>query len=169
MSVGFRPVAPGDEPLLLALYASTRAVELAQVPWSEEQKHSFIQLQFVAQSQHYQAYYPHSEHVIILKEQAPVGRLWVDRGPDEIHVLDLIVLPERQRQGIGGAVLAGLTAEGAASGRPVSIYLDSWSPVAPLFARLGFTQVSENGHQYLLQWTPAPAQLNSHSEEGLSS
>ena len=37
-AISLRPIEDGDREFLLRVYASTRAEELAQVPWSEEQK-----------------------------------------------------------------------------------------------------------------------------------
>jgi hypothetical protein len=38
-------------------------------------------MQFEPQAKHYQAHYPHSEHVIVLRDRTPVGRLRVERAP----------------------------------------------------------------------------------------
>lgn len=160
MSLGFRPVVESDQPLLLALYASTRQAELELVPWSQEQKAAFVQMQFTAQSQHYVVHYPQSEHLVVLWAGAPVGRIWVDRAPEKIHVLDFTLLAAYQQQGIGTTVLTGLIDEGARTGRPISIYLDLWSPAVSLFERLGFAKVSDHGHQILVQWSPASVQIH---------
>ena len=37
-AITLRPVVAEDEPLLLELYASTRAAEMAMVPWTREQQ-----------------------------------------------------------------------------------------------------------------------------------
>lgn len=155
MSLSVRPVTVGDQELLLALYASTRAQELAQVPWSVEQKQAFIQMQFTAQSQHYAQTFPQSVHQILLWAGEAVGRLWVDRRPEGIHVLDLILLPAMRGRGVGTAVLQGLQAEGAATGRPISGYVESWSPAARLLERLGFKRGSTEGLHVRFKWISA--------------
>lgn len=155
MSLGFRPVTDADQPLLLELYAATRAEELARVPWPPEQKHAFVQMQFTAQTRHYEAHHPHSAHEMVLWEGEEVGRLWVDRNSEAIHILDLTISPGRRGRGIGAAVLQRLLAEGAEAGRPITIYLEGWSPAARLFGRLGFTKVEEQGFHHLYRWAPA--------------
>lgn len=42
--IELRPAAPDDEPLLRRVYASTREEELEQVPWTDEQKASFLDM-----------------------------------------------------------------------------------------------------------------------------
>jgi hypothetical protein len=44
-----RPVQEEDEALLLEIYASTRADEMALVPWNGAQKQAFLHMQFSAQ------------------------------------------------------------------------------------------------------------------------
>jgi ribosomal protein S18 acetylase RimI-like enzyme len=155
MSLEFRPVTSGDRDLLLTLYASTRAQELSQVPWSDEQKQAFVQMQFTAQTRHYEATYPASEHQIVLWEGEAVGRLWVDLGPKSLHVLDLTILPAARGRGIGTAVLQGLLQEGAATGRTISGYVEAWSPAIPLLERLGFRKVEEQGYYLRFAWAGA--------------
>ncbi len=53
MRIELRPVAPEDEPFLRRVYASSRAEELAPVPWDEAQKQAFCDMQFAAQDSHY--------------------------------------------------------------------------------------------------------------------
>jgi hypothetical protein len=66
MEVTLRPAQSNDEPLLYALYASTRADEMQLVDWSPEQKEAFVRMQFEAQRQHYPRVFPDAEHSVIL-------------------------------------------------------------------------------------------------------
>ena len=49
--VTLRPVSAADDGFILQGYASKREQELAQVPWSAEQKEAFVRMQYVAQKQ----------------------------------------------------------------------------------------------------------------------
>ena len=49
---------PCDEGFLLQVYASTREDEMSLVDWSEDQKSTFIKMQFDAQTHHYQVHFP---------------------------------------------------------------------------------------------------------------
>src|SRR5262249_24259878 len=99
--VTLRPARPEDEAFLRGVYASTRAEELALTNWTEAQRETFISLQFSAQQEDYQSRYPEAEHQIILSNELPVGRIYTDRRPREIHILDITILPEHRNLGIG--------------------------------------------------------------------
>jgi ribosomal protein S18 acetylase RimI-like enzyme len=152
--VTLRPVQPSDEDFLLRVYACTREAEMALVPWSAEQKAAFVRMQFEAQLRHYGRQYPQAEHSIIQHLGRDVGRLYLARQPQRIHIPDVTVLPEHRGAGIGTVLLRRLMEEGAASHRPLSIYVESFNPSQRLFARLGFHKQKEEGVHCLLQWTP---------------
>lgn len=147
-----RPAAPDDEALLLELYASTRAAEMAMVPWPDQQKAAFIHMQFQAQRAHYTQYHPNSRHEIILRDGTPVGRLWVDREADRIHILDLVILPRLRNAGTGTAVLQELLAEAAGTGQAVTIHVESFSPSVRLLRRLGFHDLGGTELHRLFEW-----------------
>ena len=152
--ISLRPVEQGDDEFLLSVYASTRAEELERVPWTQEQKNAFLRMQFEAQKQHYAAEYPEATHNIICLEGVPVGRLYLSRSPDALHILDITVLPQHRNTGTGSFLIRELLKEGASAGKPVSIYVESLNPSFRLFSRLGFQKVEETGFQFLLRWTP---------------
>jgi ribosomal protein S18 acetylase RimI-like enzyme len=154
-NITLRPVGDGDEEFLLSLYASTRAGELAMVPWNSEQKAAFVRAQFAAQRQHYAAEHPHADHDIICREEIPVGRVYVAGNTQQLHILDITVLPQYQRLGIGSTVLRRLCEEAAAGAdaKPVTIYVESFNPAQSLFRKLGFEAVSESGFHQFLRWT----------------
>src|SRR4051794_36072302 len=84
-----RPITPEDEPFLYAVYASTRAEEMALVDWDEGQKAAFVQMQFTAQDRYYHEHYADAAFQVILCDGVPAGRLYVDRSPAEITIVDI--------------------------------------------------------------------------------
>src|SRR6266536_1776041 len=92
--VTLRAVTPDDEAFLLSVYDSSRAEELAQVPWPEGQREAFVKWQFDLQRREYDARYPDAEYDVILVDDQPAGRIWIGRDAEEIHLLDIVVLPE---------------------------------------------------------------------------
>jgi ribosomal protein S18 acetylase RimI-like enzyme len=149
--ITLRPAQAGDDDLLLRLYASTRAAEVAQVPWTPEQKDVFVKMQFVAQKQHYGATYPRADHQIICWKEQAAGRIYLDRNNEAFHILDITVLPELRNNGIGSKVLNGVMDEARKAGKPVTIYVETYNPSLRLFERLGFRQSRTEGIHYLLQ------------------
>lgn len=163
-----------DLPFLAELYASTRREEVAQVPWSEEQREAFLRWQFENQHRHYRQYYPGCELLVIerVPEAAPgsgeaaaepgagpsgepIGRLYVDRWKDQIRLVDIALLPEHRGGGLGTAILQGLLDEGRESRLPVTIHVEYNNPALSLYRRLGFRHVDSNGIYYLMRWTPS--------------
>ena len=148
-SISFRPADAADEDFLFRLYASTRADEMAVVPWSAEQKEAFLRSQFGAQTQHYRTEYPDAQEQIILLAGEPAGRLYLERRPDGFQILDITVAPERRNCGLGTAIIERLRSEGG--GQPLSIYVEDFNPSARLFRRLGFSVARKEGFQLLLK------------------
>lgn len=153
--VRLRPITPADAELLYRIYASTRTGELAPVPWSEAQKEAFLRMQFHAQKTHYEASYVGADFLVIEREALPVGRLYVERRPDSVHVIDISLLPEARGTGLGAALLTELQAEASGSGRVVRIYVERNNRARRLYQRLGFVEVQDDGGVYLLmEWRP---------------
>src|SRR5579871_3349800 len=105
MTVEKRPVTESDRDFLFALYASTRAAELAMVPWDENQKRAFLQSQFAAQAQGYRQTHPDATHEILLNSGVDAGRLYTSRDAQRIHILDITIAPWFRNAGIGTRAL----------------------------------------------------------------
>jgi len=155
MPITLRDALPEDESFLFEVYASTRAQEMAFVPWDDEQRKSFLTMQFVAQHSHYREQFPDASYSVILRDDSPVGRLYVLREKGEIRILDITVLPGYRNGGIGTSLLRDLLAEAAQSGKRVQIYVETFNPSLRLFERLGFKSIAEEGINFLMEWSPA--------------
>jgi ribosomal protein S18 acetylase RimI-like enzyme len=154
MSILLRDVTAEDERFLREVYASTRALELSLVPWSDEQREAFLKFQFDAQDSHYRKQYTEASFQVILKDDEPVGRLYLVRGSAEIKILDITVLPQYRNAGIGTTLLRELLAEAEQTARTVGIWVEHFNPSQNLFKRLGFSQIKEDGYNHLMQWRP---------------
>lgn len=152
--IDLRPVAAEDRGFLAAVYAGTRAAELAATDWSDAQKAEFCRMQFEAQDAHYQNHYPTAEYAVVLAAGRAAGRLYVDRWAEEIRIMDIALLPEFRGQGIGTAILTNLQSEASASGKILSIHVERFNPARTLYDRLGFVEAGETGVYLLLHWRP---------------
>ena len=153
--ITLRPVTEADRDFVLTVYASIRAAEMAMVPWTAEQKDAFVNSQFAAQTHHYAAEYPEATHEIICCDGVAAGRLYLDRRAQELHVLDVTILPQFRNSGIGSFVLRQILDEARVSGKIVTIYVESFNPSLNLFRKLGFQLSSQDGFQCFLCWSPA--------------
>ena len=150
-----RPAAEDDYEDLVRVYASTRADELAQVTWwDDEQKLAFCRMQYDAQKKEYDARYPDAQYDLILLDGRTAGRLWVGRGEEETRLLDIIVLPWAQGQGVGTALVRTLIEEARASGKRLRHMVFVMNEGARrLYERLGFVVFEEVGGAYLhMEW-----------------
>jgi ribosomal protein S18 acetylase RimI-like enzyme len=148
-----RPVTEADSGFLFSVYASTREQEMALVPWTTEQKETFVRMQFEAQQRHYAAEHPRAQHAVICLDQSPVGRIYFDPNSEAFHILDVTVLPQYRNQGIGSILLGRILEQARATAKPVTIYVESYNPSLRLFERLGFSRAAENGLNLLMKWT----------------
>lgn len=137
------------------LYGSTREEEMKQFPFDDFRKKEFLDQQFGAQYQHYQLHYPTCEKNIIEKDGQPIGRLWVDEWRDQIRLVDIALMPEHRRSGIGSTLVLEVLDRGAKAGKPVTIHVESYNPALRMYERLGFRKADTNGVYFLMRWEPA--------------
>jgi RimJ/RimL family protein N-acetyltransferase len=149
--VALRPVTPADRDFLLDAYASARAEEMSLVPWTEDQKRTFVSTQFDAQQQHYQKLYPTAAHEIILWNDRRVGQLYLARLDAEVRIVDLLILPSERNNGIGTYLITRLQAEAKQGAKPLKVYVESFNPSIRLFERLGFSRGEVQGVHILME------------------
>jgi ribosomal protein S18 acetylase RimI-like enzyme len=155
MPIKLRDIFPEDQAFLFDVYASTRAQEMALVPWDDEQRKSFLAMQFAAQHAHYREQFPDANFSVILRDDSPTGRFYVLKEKDEIRILDITILPAYRNSGIGTSLLRELLDEAAQSKQRVLIYVETFNPSLRLFERLGFRSIAEEGINFLMEWRPA--------------
>ncbi len=156
--ITFRPIRTADFPFLQQVYASTRREEVDQlVDWTEQQKEDFLAQQFHAQHTFYQQQFAAAEYLVVLLDGKPAGRLYIDRRPDEIRLIDIALLPAFRGRGIGSALLKDLLDEGRRAGKPVRIHVEQFNPALRLYERLGFRKIGDTGVYYFMEWEPGAA------------
>jgi ribosomal protein S18 acetylase RimI-like enzyme len=152
--VALRAARAGDRTFLAQVYASTRAEEMAMLPWTDEQKAAFVAHQFEAQDAHYRTHYDGATFDVIEVDGEPAGRLYVHRGPTEIRIVDIALTPAYRGRGLGTALLQRLIAEAAGGGRTLSIHVEMSNPARRLYERLGFRPAGEHGPYVLMERRP---------------
>lgn len=153
--VMLRPATENDREFLVGVYHSMREEELAQVPWSDEQKRAFVEMQFQAQHTDYHERFPAARYDVILLGEEPIGRLYVDRRPTEIAILDIALLPRHRGRGIGSRLLAELIAESETAAKPLQIWVEKFNRAQSLYRRLGFAPVEDTPVFFRMVRVPA--------------
>lgn len=157
LGISYRPAADGDLPFLALVYASTRLEELALTGWPDELKKQFLAHQFNAQHVDYRRNNPAAEWLVIERGGEGIGRLYLDRQDEAIHIIDIALLPANRRLGLGLAILTDLQSQASAEGKPVRIYVEMNNPARRLYDRLGFEAAGHVGAYELMEWQPGTA------------
>jgi ribosomal protein S18 acetylase RimI-like enzyme len=148
-----RPVLPEDEEFLFELYASTRADELAQIPWNEAQLKTFLRMQFKAREQSYRMHYPELQDRIILFQNERVGRFAFVHMDEWIRMVDIALLPEYCGVGIGTSLLKELIAGAKEEGKPIRLLVEKPNVQARrLYERMGFTTAGESLTHFQMEY-----------------
>jgi ribosomal protein S18 acetylase RimI-like enzyme len=154
-AISLRPISPDDAEFLYEVYASTRADELAQIPWSEAQLKMFLKMQLDARDQSYRMYYTQIDDQIILLNNQPIGRLIVARTDEDIRLSDVALLPEYRRSGTGTALIKDLMREAVDLKKPLRLQVEIPNVQAKhLYDRLGFITTGENITHFQMEYKP---------------
>jgi ribosomal protein S18 acetylase RimI-like enzyme len=122
------------------------------VPWSDEQKQTFLLWQFAAQTSHYDKNYEGADFLIVERDGASIGRIYLDRREDEIEIIDIALLPECRGSGLGSRLLRDVMREAEEGGKGVMIYVENFNPARHLYDRLGFRHIDTNGVYHVMKW-----------------
>jgi ribosomal protein S18 acetylase RimI-like enzyme len=154
MVLSLRPATSEDDAFSFQVYASTRADEMSVVPWTEEEKQSFLEMQFNAQRASYLQHRPEAEWLVIMRDDVRIGRMIVDRSPAEICLMDIALLPEHRNAGVGSKFIKELMTEAEETGKKVTLHVESYNPAFRLYSRFGFKEIREEGFYLAMEWSP---------------
>ena len=152
---------PDDGDFLLSVYASTRP-ELTGLGWPGQQKDAFIRMQFDAQTRHYRESFPDAIYSVIRAGGEPAGRLIVSHADDQILIIDIAILPQFRRTGIGSALVQRLLKQADAGHLPVRCHVLHDSTARQFWEHAGFTPQSSDGVYVAMERAPQAG----HPERG---
>lgn len=142
-----------DLPFLKSLYGSIRQPELALTQFTETEKKHFVESQFSAQHFHYCQNYSTENFDIIELDTNPIGRLFVEYRESEIRIVDIALIPEQRKLGVGSFLLQNIFNRAGREGKSVTIHVERNNPARRLYERLGFQVKSSHDEVYLLmEW-----------------
>lgn len=138
--IAYRTMTDDDLPFVAALYATTRAEEVAATGWPAAMQAAFLDQQHRAQHRHYRATHPQGEWLLIERAGEPIGRLYLAEEMGQLLVVDISLLPAARGSGLGTAILKDVL---AGETRPVALHVQRTNPARRLYERLGFELVEE--------------------------
>jgi GNAT superfamily N-acetyltransferase len=144
---------PDDGDFLLSVYASTRP-DLAGLGWPAKQQDALIRMQFDAQARHYRESFPDAIYLVICAGGEPAGRLIVSHADDQILIIDIALLPEFRRTGIGSGMVRQLLDQADASRLPVRCHVLHDSTARRFWERAGFAAQGSDGVYVAMERAP---------------
>jgi GNAT superfamily N-acetyltransferase len=152
LPITLREETAADESFLRRLFASVRQEELDLTGWNRAQCEAFLAMQFEAQRQTYRTIFAQAQFAIILLESEAIGRIIIDRTPEEIRVVDMALLTEHRGKEIGTKLMRELQSEAAQNKKPLRlrVYLDCRAK--RFYERLGFRKLDESGLHEQMEW-----------------
>lgn len=151
-----RPITSADLPFLLQVYSSTRVAELNAMGLPAEVQAQFLESQFQMQHRHYQQHYSSAEfHIVTIHEQ-DVGRLYLVWKMNDLHLIDIALLPDYQQRGIGRILMAELMAQATARNGRLLLRVELNNPVRNWYLKLGFVPGDHDGVYQEMQWLASP-------------
>jgi GNAT superfamily N-acetyltransferase len=149
-------LARGDEPdraFLFALFAATRAREMAAMPIDAASKDFLLRVQHRSMTDTYRREYPDARWEIVELGGEPVGLLVTHVGESFVTYVDIAILPDAQGQGLATRLMLRALEEPRRLGLPARVTVLAHNVASlRLCERLGFRRRNESSAFVELEW-----------------
>jgi len=155
-----RPVRDDDAGFVESLYRSTRD-DLRMLDAEPDAVESLIEMQYQAQTHGYDEQFPNAWHFVVEYLGDRIGRVIMDFGPNEVHVVDIAFIPAARGKGHGAQVLKAMQAAAAKVRAPLTLSVNPLNAAAKrLYLQLGFQVVEIGFMAERLAWYPSVADIH---------
>jgi ribosomal protein S18 acetylase RimI-like enzyme len=152
MTVMLRPESGPDEPFLRRLIVETIAGELGALQWPEPMRSHLLGIQYTARRQSHRTNFPEGASYIIDADGTDAGWIVVTALPQQIQLVEIMVLQELRGRGIGTAAIRQVLASAAAAAKPVRLSVNVTNHAAiGLYQRLGFHRIDGDEVQHIME------------------
>jgi ribosomal protein S18 acetylase RimI-like enzyme len=110
-------------------------------PWNEKE-----------QDEYFQGDWAPAAFDIVLCDGIPCGYICVDDRNYDLHIGELVLLPEFQGQGIGSSLLRDVMERARRRGVPVRLQTFQVNRAVDLYRRLGFQEIGRTKTHLLMEW-----------------
>jgi ribosomal protein S18 acetylase RimI-like enzyme len=152
--IKLRVVTPEDIHFLGQLFRDTRRQEVSTWGWTEEQLEAFLRAQFDAQRRSYRAAFPEAEDHILYVEDVAAGRLLINRGSQELHLIDIALFEKYRNSGAGTELIHELQRECERELLILRLQVKQGNPALRLYQRLGFVSFHSDPMYLQMEWIP---------------
>lgn len=111
-------------------------------------------MQSTAQLAEYKTKFPGARFQIIVYNKKKAGRFYVWENETEIRLIDITLLPQFRRKGIGKNLFQQLIERSNKFQKKISLHADPSNPVLKLYERLGFVHIKNNGRHFYMERQP---------------
>src|SRR5262245_37434094 len=87
---------------------------------------------------------------IVLLSGTPIGLIKCVRNASDWHLLQIQLVPDKQRQGLGTRIIRDLMASARSANASLRLSVLRANPARRLYERLGFVVVEEKVHAYVM-------------------
>jgi ribosomal protein S18 acetylase RimI-like enzyme len=145
-----RSALPEDTPFLRALHhrAYRQIVILQFGSWDERAQDDWFEKDLAS-----------ADFQIVELAGAAVGVIGIREADDALHLVELQILPERQGQGLGSALLSLQLERARALQKPIQLRVLLQNRARSLHERFGFRIVDRDETHYSMLWRPDSAPL----------
>ncbi|MGA7234091.1 MAG: GNAT family N-acetyltransferase [Bryobacteraceae bacterium] len=164
MNVRLRLESASDELFVRRLIVETIAHELGAAAWPEPMRSHLLGIQYNGRRQSNCSKFPESASYIVEADAEDSGWLVTTTLPDEIRLVEIMVLTVLRGNGIGTSVIRGILADAAQKQIPVRLNVNKTNRAAiRLYERLGFRAIDSNEVQQVMECPPHPEHAGSNS------
>jgi ribosomal protein S18 acetylase RimI-like enzyme len=148
-----RPERAEDDAFRFELFCQSRPAEFALLSFDAATLEQLMRFQFQAQTQSYRTNFPDARFDIIELDNAPIGRIVVDRSAGVLRIVDQALAQHARNRGLGTTIMTALLNEAAGTGVPVRLMVAPGNQAAMrLYLRLGFVAVKTELYAIEMEW-----------------
>ena len=142
-----------DRTFLCALFAATKAAEMAAMPVDATAKDFLLRAQYRSMTATYRRDYPNARWEVVELVGKPVGRLITDVGDRCVTYVDIALLPRAQGSGLATLLMMRALEEPRRLGLPARVCVLAQNVASlKLCERLGFVRLEEVSPFVWLEW-----------------
>lgn len=148
-----RPRNENDTDFLITLYETSREEEMQWIIWNnDEDRVNFFRQQYSAQHIHFYSNYENLDYDILMYNNEDIGRLVLHRTPDNLHCLDIIIVPAYRKLGIGTIVMQRIEEEVERKSITATLYFEKTKPyLESIYTKYGFVVIDDIGTHKLMK------------------
>lgn len=154
IGLGLHLAGEDDAAFMRTLYVDHRMAEWAEVPWPDEPKRAFLDTQYDFQQKHYASHYEDASILVVTRDGARIGRLYLHATPAGLHIIDILLDIRERGAGTGSALLRWTQKTAQSMGLAcVSLNVELQNVgVRRLYERHGFVAGDTGGAHVAMTW-----------------